>query len=452
MKKPIVVLGIVVAIAFMAGVVDSQAVLPPGPTLSVSERTLHWTSTGSAKYRIHEVTSTGVKKDYFTTALTFTPTLTSGTATYKVKGRTPEATKWSNTVMVSFEGETQKEKEEREAKEKAEREQKEKEAKEQKEREERELKEKEQKEKEEKEKLGVGAGTVKQRLDAKSKMDSYPIEWFKKLSRLLAYPPAGDRYVKAGVQTLAYHDAWTTWGSSGATHKTEYDAWASRDKGVGYAGQFMDDINFQGGNIAGTRAQYRELIESVRATIGPTGVIEINAQYANIWPLIQKKDPDVLKSLEYVNVVTKEFNVDPTSGITTATGYKEFFEYTDFLAAKKVGITMTGDEHHNTSADKEYSLATYLLLNNGEDFIGFSEQGPGKEYAGLQLNIGNATSVRERASNGVWKRTFAGGSAYTVEPGAATQTITLPKAMKNLEGKTVTTVTISAAHGAVLQN
>lgn len=456
------IVAVIVGCAALSGASAAQASIP-GPALRAEGHTLKWTAVPNAtRYRLYGIEDTNARLSYVTTALSATPAEVVGhTVRWKVKSMRPVASKWSNSVGITYTaGESQKEKEEREAREKAEREQKEREEHERIEREEREAREKaererierEAKEKEEREKEAKGeAGRVKIRLDAKSFADSVPIEWFKKLARVMAYPPAGDRYPKAGIPTLAYHDAWTTWGSSGATHKAEYDAWASRDNGVGYLGQFMDDINFQGGNVAGTRAQYRELIESVRATIGPSKVIEINAQFWNIWPLIQAKDPNVLKALEYVNVVTKEFNVSPTAGINSPTKYREFFEYTDFLVGKAIHIVMTGNSSYNTSADKEYSLATYYLLNDGGDFIGFSEQKPGNEYAGLQLDIGGATSGRERSSSGVWKRSFAKGVAYTVEPGAATQTITLAKPMKRLDGTTVSSVTLAGAHGAVLQ-
>ena len=169
------------------------------------------------------------------------------------------------------------------------------------------------------------AGLVKTRLDAKSEFDPFPIAWFKGLTRIMAYPPAADRYVAAGVPALAYHDAWTTWGASGATHVAEYVAWVKRDKEHGYLGQFMDDVNFAGGNIAGTPAQYANLIEAVRAALGPEGVIEINAQMWNLKSMLG--NPDVQRALKYVNVVTKEFNVDPRSGISNAGKYGEYLEY-----------------------------------------------------------------------------------------------------------------------------
>src|ERR1700730_12125675 len=126
------------------------------------------------------------------------------------------------------------------------------------------------------------AGLVKTRIDAKSEFDPFPIAWFRGLTRMMSYPPAADRYAAAGIPTLAYHDAWTNWGSSGATHVAEYVAWVRRDKEHGYLGQFMDDVNFAGGNIAGTPAQYANLIEAVRAALGAEGVIEINAQMWNL--------------------------------------------------------------------------------------------------------------------------------------------------------------------------
>src|SRR5438132_875321 len=226
------------------------------------------------------------------------------------------------------------------------------------------------------------AGLVKTRLDAKSEFDSFPIEWFRGLTRIMSYPPAADRYAAAGIPTLAYHDAWTTWASSGATHVAEYLAWVKRDKEHGYLGQFMDDVNFAGGNIAGTPAQYANLIEAVRAALGSGGVIEINAQMWNLKSMLG--NPDVQRALKYVNVVTKEFNVDPSSGISSSSKYGEYLEYVDGLRAKGIGITNTGDSSYNSEANKEYSLASYLLVNTGLDFIGFSHQSPSSAYPALK--------------------------------------------------------------------
>lgn len=293
------------------------------------------------------------------------------------------------------------------------------------------------------------AGLVKARLDAKSEFDPFPIAWFKGLARIMAYPPAADRYAAAGVPTLAYHDAWTTWGASGATHVAEYVAWVKRDKEHGYLGQFMDDINFAGGNIAGTPAQYANLIEAVRAALGPEGVIEINAQ---MWDLKSTfANPDVQRALKYVNVVTKEFNVDPGSGISSASKYGEYLEYVENLRAKGIGITNTGDSNYSSEADKEYSLASYLLVNTGLDFVGFSHQSPISSYPALKgMNLGEQTQARSQSAGGLWTRVFADGEAIVAPPGTS-GSVTLPRPMTRIgTSAPVTSVTLSGGQGAVL--
>ena len=265
---------------------------------------------------------------------------------------------------------------------------------------------------------------------AKSEFDSFPIEWFRGLTRIMSYPPAADRYAAAGIPTLAYHDAWTTWASSGATHVAEYLAWVKRDKEHGYLGQFMDDVNFAGGNIAGTPAQYANLIEAVRAALGSGGVIEINAQMWNLKSMLG--NPDVQRALKYVNVVTKEFNVDPSSGISSSSKYGEYLEYVDGLRAKGIGITNTGDSSYNSEANKEYSLASYLLVNTGLDFIGFSHQSPSSAYPALKgMNLGEQTQARTQSSSGLWTRIFTHGEAIVAPPGTS-GSVTLPRPMTRI--------------------
>jgi hypothetical protein len=293
------------------------------------------------------------------------------------------------------------------------------------------------------------AGLVKARLDAKSEFDSFPLAWFLPLTRVMAYPPGGDRYAAAHVPTLAYHDAWTTWGAGGATHVAEYVAWVQRDKEHGYLGQFMDDVNFAGGNIAGTPAQYADLIEAVRSVLGPAGVIEINAQMWDLKSMLG--NPDVQRALKYVNVVTKEFNVDPASGISSAAKYGEYLEYVEGLRAKGIGITNTGDSQHNSEADREYSVASYLLVNTGLDFIGFSHQSPLSEYPALKgMNLGEQTQPRAQLPSGLWTRTFTGGEAIVAPPGTS-GTVTLPRPMHRIGTLAPTTsVSLGGGQGAVM--
>jgi len=71
-------------------------------------------------------------------------------------------------------------------------------------------------------------------------------------------------------------------------------------------------------------------------------------------------------------------------------------------------------------------------------------------WPGWEVNLGEAAGPRERSSSGLWKRSFGGGAAYLLEPGAATQTVALPRPMHSATLGTVTSITLSARQAAVL--
>jgi hypothetical protein len=305
------------------------------------------------------------------------------------------------------------------------------------------------------------AGLVKTRLDAKSEMDAFPLEWFGKLQRLLAYPTAGDRYVHT-VPTLSYHDAADEGFSPLSPSSIErYVAKVSRDASVGYLGPYLDDMNWQTGfrdwqqDKSAYEPEAREkadLLEAIRAA-QPNAVVEINSQFWDLWPLMKAHDPQVERALRFVNVVTKEFNVSAESGINTAGRYAEWLEYTDRLAAKGIGTTFTGANSaaDDTEADREYSLASYLLVNTGLDFIGFAHQSPLNEYPALRgMNLGEQAQPRTQLPSGLWTRTFTHGEAIVAPPGTS-GSVALPRVMTRIGASSpVTSVTVSGGQGAVL--
>jgi hypothetical protein len=158
----------------------------------------------------------------------------------------------------------------------------------------------------------------------------------------------------------------------------------------------------------------------------------------------------VERALRAVNIVTKEWGVGPTAGISTAQDYGELFQFIDALHAKGIHVTMTGDGNSNNARTMEYNLATYFLANDGGDLVNGANQTPARWWRGFDVNLGEAITKRERSPTGVWKRVFSGGVVYTVEPGAATQTIKLGKPMHSAHWGTVRSVTLAAGQGAVL--
>jgi hypothetical protein len=303
------------------------------------------------------------------------------------------------------------------------------------------------KERPRKEEPGVGERPVNYRLDAKSYADSIELSWFSRFARIMAYPTSGDRYAGAGYPTIAYHDAFTQWGTNGLTpsRRAEYVAKVQHDQSIGYVGTFMDDIEWASGyHQAGSEEEVAKLVEAVRAGLGPGAVLELNTQWTDLWPRMKSGDPFVARALAVTNMVDKEFGVSSSSGINTAAEYAEFFAYVDALHAKGIHVDLSSSEPGD-----EYSVATYQLFNDGQDNLG-TVVTPSTWWDGFEANLGSAVGPRERLPKGIWTRRFTGGVVYTVEPGAPTQTITLSKTMHSARWGDVNSLTLAAGQGAVL--
>jgi Putative peptidoglycan binding domain len=298
-------------------------------------------------------------------------------------------------------------------------------------------------------------------LDAASYFDPYGTStyasWVKsKLSVIEGYPPFSDKYVSMyGLPTTDYHDPYTDHVNLSTSWQTVVNE-LNTDTSHGYTGTWIDDANFAGGNIPGTQADLANLFVQLRKA-QPNAQIEMNAQFWDIWPLMQQNNPYVEQTLSQINMIDKEFGVEPTSGISSPNAYGQFFKYVDTLHAKGVHLQMSGDWHYPDYAYtqwNEYNLATYFLLNDGHDTYGVADTPPNTGtrswWQGYNVNLGSALGPRQRSSTGLWSRAFTGGAVYTVEPGAATQTVKLSTPMKDAWGNTVTSVTLSGSNGIVL--
>jgi hypothetical protein len=301
-------------------------------------------------------------------------------------------------------------------------------------------------------------GRPKFRLDAASYFDPFATAqyapWVKaRISLIKGYPPFSDSFLSLfGLPVIGYHDPATEGQAPlNASNIETVVAEVRRDMNAGYAGVFLDDANWSPGfsPSPGSPAALAKLLLAIRAA-APKALIEMNSQFHDIWPLIKANDPNVDRALETVNLITKEFGVGPSAGISSAADYAEFFEYIDRLHAKGIHLVMTGDRNSTGVSTLEYNLATYLLGNDGGDYINGTEQTPRNWWTGFDAHLGEARTGRERSSSGLWTRAFAGGVVYTVEPGASTQTIKLSKPMHSAEWGTVESVTLSAGQGAVL--
>jgi Hypothetical glycosyl hydrolase family 15 len=303
-------------------------------------------------------------------------------------------------------------------------------------------------------------GKVKYRIDAGPYFSAYDREqaWITShLAMIKAYPPFGDVYLKTGLSVLGYHDAATEgFAPLAPASIASYVGKVSRDASVGYAGTFLDDINWSPAYRDGSQSgapepemeRLAELVEAVRTAI-PTGTIEMNSQYHDIYPLYKAGNADVLRALSKINLLCKEFGVGPTAGINTLGDYDNFLAFADELRAKGVHITMTGDQNSPTAETMEYNEATYLLINDGHDYINGTQQTPINWWPGFNADLGEASGARY-VWNGLIRRDFAHGTALVNPPGTATTSVALPSPMEEGGGATVSSVTLAGASGVVL--
>ncbi len=300
-------------------------------------------------------------------------------------------------------------------------------------------------------------GKAQFRLNAASYYDQYSSNTAfleAHISRVLGYPSFGYRYIghtPAGV--VCYHDAFTTWGphSLNPTHRAEYVAWVQEDTAHG-CGQFMDDIEWEGSgqNEVGTNAEILALIEAVRGALGPSGVLELNTQWVDLWPRLQAHNATVEAAMGFVNQVDKEFGVNKSSGINSQKAYAELLEYIDTLKAKGIHIDLADSE----GPGDEYNLATYFLLNDGKDFIG-SHTTPETWWAGWEVDLGEPLAEapeRIKLASGAYIRWFASSGFVEVNPpgNAAIKTPNLCCWKSATWGSKLGQVTLKERQGAVM--
>src|SRR5207302_1306276 len=141
--------------------------------------------------------------------------------------------------------------------------------------------------------------------------------------------------------TIAYHDAFTTWGahSLNPQHRSEYVARVQRDASVGYAGQFMDDLEWEnsGQNEPGSDPEVLALVEAVRSAIGPSAILELNTQESDLQARLAEHNSYAERALRLVNVIDREFGV---SQIVSASGYASFLAYADAPGGSTVTIPL----------------------------------------------------------------------------------------------------------------
>ena len=313
--------------------------------------------------------------------------------------------------------------------------------------------------------------------------------WF---PRAWVYRDAYALYVNSHAQVVADHPDWVLRDASGNKLYIPYGCsngscpqfagdfgnpafrawwidWVKRDLARGYLGVFVDDVNmdWRVGNGSGvfvnpidprtggpmTQADWRrymaEFMEQVRQAMPTAEIVHNVIWYAGATSGADT-EPSIARQLRAADVINLERGVND-SGITNGTGrfgYETFLGYVD--RRHESGRSVVFDSVATTQAATEYGMASYLLVNNGLDRYDNNWRSvPDDWWSGYDVSLGSPRGPRY-AWNGVLRRDFERGTVLVNQPGAATQTVSLPDAHTDLAGNAVTSVTLAAARGAVL--
>lgn len=237
----------------------------------------------------------------------------------------------------------------------------------------------------------------------------------------------------------------------------------------GYRGLFIDDANMeervgdgQGNFVApidsathqpmtstAWRAYMAQFMAEIRGALPTAEIVDNAIWFAN--SDAGTSDPSIRRQVESANYILLERGVND-SGLTGGNGQwslNAFFSYVDQIHALGRGVVLDGSA--GDPQGMEYSLASYLLISTGNDAVSGDKQTPEHWWGGWDVNLGEATGARHAWGN-LLRRDFTGGVALVNPPGGSTQTVSLPTPMRDVNGNSVTSVTIPAASGAVLRS
>ena len=317
--------------------------------------------------------------------------------------------------------------------------------------------------------------------------------------QFLSWGPAADFYqdlyaiyrdVQEDQDLMQQHPAWVLkdssgkklfipWACSGGTcpayaadignpaFRQHWIDQASEILSRGYSGIFIDNVNMDmmvgdgQGNIVRpidprtgnpmTNANWRryvaEFTEQIRAAL-PGATITHNAGqwWTSESDQYYQREVDAADRVE----IERGFNDTGLTGGSGTFSFSNYLAHVDWLHSH--GASFVAEPYNIDQSGASFELASYFLVSEGGDAIASDfHADPDNWWSGWDVDLGDAQGARHTQS-GVLTRDFSKGATFVNAPGGNRQTVTLPTdgVWKNLNGNTVTQVTLDPHEGAVL--
>jgi hypothetical protein len=236
----------------------------------------------------------------------------------------------------------------------------------------------------------------------------------------------------------------------------------------GYRGLWIDDVNlaFRVGNgngdflapqdpRTGTTMTYEnwrkygaEHAEQIRAALSGYKLL-----HNSIWfvenpsgyndQYVQRQ----IKSCDWINL-ERGFNDAGIGGGTGDYSLSSLLAHIDAIHAAGPGVVL--DAFDMTPAGREYNLAAYFLIGQGNDGVGLNDMTEANWLPMFDIKLGIPSGPRYTWNN-VLRRDYSNGMILFNGPEEPQRTLALPQQMQNLSNALVTSVTLGPTNGAVLR-
>lgn len=251
--------------------------------------------------------------------------------------------------------------------------------------------------------------------------------------------------------------------------------WVNKAKATvahGYKGLWVDDVNMDWrigdgwGNFVtpidrntgapmtldNWRRYMAEFMETIRSQV-PGEILHNSLWYAGDGA--RDSNGYIQREIAAADTINIEHGVND-GGLTGGTGIWSLSSVLGFVdrtnaKGKHVIIDgLAGGQSWDTNG-RDYALACYFLVSNGNDGLGdWNIYSPNNWYRGFDLNLGNDRGPRYAwSADGLYRRDFENGFVLVNEPGSPTRTVQLPGWFKAIDGQSFNSYTLGPSRGVV---
>jgi len=198
------------------------------------------------------------------------------------------------------------------------------------------------------------------------------------------------------------------------------------------------------------RRYFAEFMEDIRAEFPG-----IEIAHNSIWYATPIDDASIVRQIRAADYINLERGAtdDGIVGGRGRYGFETFLSFIDRVHAMG-GRIILDDDDSDTTAERDYELAVYLLVNDGGDLLGAdgdrSRMNPESFWEGYTIDIGRPHGSRYTGNNGLLRRDYECGFVVLNPPDAPLRHVNVPPGYRTIDGRRPRSLPLHEYRAAVL--